>query len=99
RLPAPLRPRGILSGWDPRLRRYVHFHRKSSSGAPADIDGRRVRAEQALMRSTSDNFQAWGSPQEIVRRDDAIAPPGWDVSHAGLLAATLYTDEVYVGFL
>ncbi|MGH2530894.1 MAG: hypothetical protein ACRDJW_01185 [Thermomicrobiales bacterium] len=97
--PPPLSPLGILFGWDPRLGQYVHFHRQMTPGIPSDVDGRRVRAEAALMRSTSSNFEDWGDTEEVLRRDEQIDPPLWDFGHAGLLGAILYTDDLYIGFL
>ena len=93
----PVAPNGILFGWDPRLERYVHFHRKSGR-IPADVDGRTVRSKFAVMRSTSPDFEAWGDTQEVLSREESD-PPRWSPSHGADLAAALYTDEIYIGFV
>ena len=93
----PVAPNGILFGWDPRLERYVHFHRKGGQFR-ADVDGRQTRAKLAVMRSTSPDFDAWGDTREVLSRD-RNDPPRWNPSHGADLAAALYTDEIYIGFV
>jgi hypothetical protein len=94
----PVIPNGVLFGWDPKIQLYVLFHRKADS-IPADVDGRRVRSEPAFMRSTSRDFEHWGETQEIIKRNEQIDPPRWDPAHVGVLAAILYTEDLYIGFL
>jgi hypothetical protein len=96
----PYYPLGVLMGWDPMRRVFVHFHRKARpEGLRADVDGRTLRAEAALAMSTSADFDRWGDTIDIHLRDDKTDPPHWDIGHAGVLAATPYTGDLYVGFL
>jgi hypothetical protein len=94
----PARPNGELFGWDPRISKYVLFHPKGGY-IPADVDGRKVRSDFALLRSTSRDFEDWGESREIITRNDQIDPDRWSPSHAGTMAAILYTDDLYIGFL
>ena len=55
----PVAPNGILFGWDPRMRKFVHYHRKSES-IRADVDGRVARSRSATVRSTSDGLRPLG---------------------------------------
>ena len=88
-------PNGVLFGWDPRHERYVLYQ---SSGAmiPADVDGRTVRSNPAIMRSTSSDFVEWTDTRPAISRDKD-APPRWDFGHIGVLAGVLYTEDLYVG--
>ena len=101
----PVLPHGTIFGWDPRAERYVYFHRKGGYDpkyfAPADVDGRRVRTDHgAFVQSTSADFEHWGDTREVVRHDPAIDPPNWEPgAHLGVLAAVLYTDDLYVGVM
>ncbi len=95
----PYYPLGVLMGWDPARRRYVHFHRKVAPGLRADVDGRAVRAEAALAMSTSADFDRWEQAADVQFRDEGMDPPGWDIGHAGMLAAFPYTDDLFIGFL
>ena len=93
----PVVPNGILFGWDPRRREFVHYHRKNGRLA-ADVDGRSVRTKVAVMRTSSPDFETWGSTSEaLMRRQDD--PPRWDPSHGVDLAGVLYTDDLYIGFV
>jgi hypothetical protein len=98
RFEEPLVPNGVLFGWDPRNHQYLLIHRKSGS-INADVDGRKVRTEHAFVSSTSSDFENWGNTQEIIRRNEQMDPPKWDPSHVGVVAAVLYTENQYVGFL
>ena len=93
----PVIPNGILFGWDPRVERYVLLHRKTTK-VRADVDGRLVRQDTALVRSVSRDFGDWGETEEIPLRRETD-PPSWEPSHLSVLAAALYTDDLYVGFL
>ncbi len=93
----PVAPNGILFGWDPRIERYVHFHRKSGRQR-ADVDGRMTRRKEAVMRTESADFETWGGTREVMRRGPGD-PPNWSPSHGVDLAAALYTDDLYVGFV
>ena len=93
----PIIPNGVLFGWDPNCQRHVFFHR-TFTRVPADVDGRTVRRDGALVRSTSVDFDGWGDTQQIIGRSDTD-PPGWEPGHLGVLAALAYTEEIYVGFL
>ena len=95
----PYYPLGVLMGWDPGHRRFVHFHRKVAPGLRVDVDGRSVRAEQAQAVSTSPDFVRWEPAPDIEFRLPGVDPPGWDIGHAGMLAAFPYTDDLYLGFL
>lgn len=94
----PLIPNGELFGWDPKLRQYMLFHRKSGS-IMADVDGRKVRTEHAFVLSTSPDFESWGNTREIIKRNEKVDPPRWDPSHVGVITAILYTEKQYIGFL
>ena len=94
----PVRPNGELFGWDPRIRRYVHVHPRGRA-IPADVDGRTVRSDDGLVRSTSADFEAWGDTREIIRRNEQMDPVRWSPSHVGVLTAILYTEDLYVGAL
>ncbi len=94
----PHLPHGVLFGWDPRLQEYVIHHRKSGSRR-ADVDGREVRSELALVASTSPDFEHLGSPREIIEAHEHD-PLRWDPGgHIGVMAAMLYTEDLYVGVL
>ncbi len=93
----PVAPNGILFGWDPKKGQYVHFHRKSES-IRADVDGRFTRSRVATVRSTSKDFEEWGDTKEVIRRSESD-PPGWSPAHGVDLAAILYTEDLYVGFI
>ncbi len=93
----PVAPNGILFGWDPRMRRFVHYHRKSDS-VRADVDGRITRSRSATVRSTSEDFSGWGDTREVISKSEAD-PPGWSPAHGVDLAAVLYTEDLYVGFV
>ena len=97
RFEPPIAPNGILFGWDPRLERYVHFHRKSGRRR-ADVDGRMVRYKAAVMRTESRDFETWGGTTEVLSRQPSD-PPNWSPSHGIDLAAVLYTGDLYVGFI
>lgn len=97
RFERPVGPNGILFGWDAKLKQYVHFHRKSAT-EPADIDGRRVRRKYAIMRTTSRDFENWGNTREVMRREPTDIQ-NWSPSHGVDLAGSLYTDDLYVGFI
>lgn len=105
RFQPPVLPHGTIFGWDPSAEKYVYFHRKGSYDprdfAPADVDGRRVRTDHgSFVRSTSSDFEHWGDTRDVLRRDPAIDPPRWDPGgHLGVLAAVLYTDNLYIGAL
>ena len=88
---------GMLFGWDHHVQRYVFFHR-TFGRVSADVDGRTIRRDGALVRSTSANFEAWGDTREIVSRSESD-PPDWEPGHLGVLAAIAYTDDLYVGIL
>ena len=90
-------PNGILFGWDPRLERYVHFHRKGGR-VRADVDGRTTRRKAAVMRTESRDFETWGGTTEVLAREPGD-PPNWSPSHGVDLAAVLYTGDLYVGFV
>ncbi len=92
----PIITNGVLFGWDPNHERYVHLH-STFGRIPADVDGRDVRTQPSIMRSTSRDFIAWGDTRVAITRDDD-APPAWDFGHVGVLAAALYTEDLYVGF-
>ena len=66
---------------------------------PADVDGRKVRSDDGLVRSTSADFDTWGDTLEIIRRNDAIDSARWSPGHVGVLTAVLYTEDLYVGAL
>ena len=91
----PIAPNGILFGWDPRRREYVHYHRKSGT-MPADVDGRRVRRKYAVMRTSSPDFETWGHTDEAMAASETD-PPNWSPSHGVDLAGILYADDLYVG--
>lgn len=91
----PIAPNGILFGWDPRRREYVHYHRKSGT-MPADVDGRRVRRKYAVMRTSSPDFETWGHTEEAMAASETD-PPNWSPSHGVDLAGILYADDLYVG--
>ena len=91
----PIAPNGILFGWDPRRREYVHYHRKSGT-TPADVDGRRVRRKYAVMRTSSPDFETWGHTEEAMAASETD-PPNWSPSHGVDLAGILYADDLYVG--
>ena len=93
----PVAPNGILFGWDPRMRKFVHYHRKSQS-VRADVDGRVARSRVATVRSTSEDFSDWGDTRDVIWKSEAD-PPGWSPAHGVDLAAVLYTEELYVGFV
>lgn len=93
----PVAPNGILFGWDPRMRKFAHYHRKSQA-VRADVDGRVARSRVATVRSTSNDFVDWGDTREVVWRSEAD-PPGWSPAHGVDLAAVLYTEDLYVGFV
>ena len=93
----PVAPNGILFGWDPRMRKFVHYHRKSES-VRADVDGRVRRSRAATVRSTSEDFADWGDTREVIWKSETD-PPGWSPAHGVDLAAVLYTEELYVGFV
>ena len=93
----PVAPNGILFGWDPRMRKFAHYHRKSQS-VRADVDGRVARSRVATVRSTSEDFSDWGDTREVFWRNETD-PPGWSPAHGVDLAAVLYTDDLYVGFV
>ena len=93
----PVAPNGILFGWDPRMRKFAHYHRKSDS-VRADVDGadypqplgdRQIdqRGLRTLGRYTGGYLQERGGP------------PGWSPAHGVDLAAVLYTEDLYVGFV
>ncbi len=88
-------PNGVLFGWDPRLEQYI-FYQSSGVRIPADVDGRTVRSNPAIMRSTSADFVDWGDTRPAITRD-VDAPPRWDFGHIGVLAGVLYTEDLYVG--
>ena len=90
-------PNGILFGWDPRLERYVHYHRKSDR-VRADVDGRTTRRKAAVMRTESRDFETWGGTTEALTREPGD-PPNWSPSHGIDLAGVLYTGDLYVGFV
>ena len=90
-------PNGILFGWDPRLERYVHFHRKSARDR-ADVDDRTKRRKAAVMRTESRDFETWGETTEVLTREPGD-PPNWSPSHGIDLAGVLYTGDLYVGFI
>jgi hypothetical protein len=94
----PVRPNGELFGWDPRIRRYVLFHPEGRM-IPADVDGRMVRNDFGLVRTTSPDFETWGETVEVVRRDASMDAERWNTGHVGVLSALLYTGDLYVGFL
>ena len=91
----PIAPNGILFGWDPRRREYVHYHRKSGT-MHADVDGRRVRRKYAVMRTSSPDFETWGHTDEAMAASETD-PPNWSPSHGVDLAGILYADDLYVG--
>ena len=93
----PTVPNGVLFGWDPRHERYV-FYQSTSTRIPADVDGRTVRSNPAIMRSTSADFVGWTDTRPAISRD-ADAPPRWGFGHVGVLAGVLYTEDLYVGFI
>lgn len=93
----PVAPNGIVFGWDPRAERFVHFHRIPITER-ADVDGRRVRGEIAVVRSTSRDFTVWGDTRAVIRRDDRD-PPGWSPGEFGILTAIMYTEDIYIGIL
>ena len=90
-------PNGILFGWDPRFERYVHFHRKQAR-IRSDVDGRTSRRKTAVMRTESRDFETWGGTTEALAREPGD-PPNWSPSHGIDLAAVLYTDDLYAGFI
>ena len=90
-------PNGILFGWDPRLERYAHYHRRSDR-VRADVDGRTTRRKAAVMRTESRDFETWGGTTEALAREPGD-PPNWSPSHGIDLAGVLYTDDLYVGFV
>lgn len=93
----PISPHGVLFGWDPKIERFVHYHIRRSP-LPADVDGRFVRGERTIMRSTSPDFEHWGDTQQVIALDDHYDPPNMNVGHIGVMTAILYGD-LYVGFL
>ena len=93
----PVAPNGILFGWDPRRREFVHYHR-SDGRLAADVDGRSVRTRHAVMRTTSRDFETWGDTAVALTRGDSD-PPHWNPSHGVDLAGFLYTDDLYIGFV
>ena len=95
----PVWPNGELFGWDARNQRYVLFHHKSSGSIPLDVEGRKGHAMDAIVRSASSDFETWGETQEAFKRDPRIDPPRWEPGHLGVFAGTLYTEDLYVGFL
>lgn len=95
----PYYPLGILMGWDPMSRRFLHVHRKVADGLRVDVDGRAVRAEDGLAISTSPDFESWEHTADVAFSDPRIDPPSWDVGHPGMLAAMPYTGDLFVGFL
>jgi len=93
----PISPHGVLFGWDPKIERFVHFHIRRSP-LPADVDGRMVRGERTIVRSTSADFEHWGDTRAIITLDDRYDPPSMNVGHVGVMTAVLYGD-LYVGLL
>ena len=93
----PIAPNGILFGWDPKRREFVHYHRKDGR-ITVNIDGRSTRSRQAVMRTSSPDFETWGDTAEALARGEAD-PPNWNPSHGIDLAGLLYTDDLYVGFV
>jgi hypothetical protein len=95
-----LRANGELFGWDPKLQRYVFFTLRSHSEmVQADVDGRLVRHEDAIARITSRDFETWGDPCDLIKRDPHCDSPQWSPGHVGVMTAILYTEELYVGFI
>ena len=101
----PVLPHGTMFGCDPRIESYVYYHRKDGYNPEhfpyADVDGRKVRTEYgSFVRSTSADFEEWGDTKEVFRKDPYWDPPNWDPgSHMGVLAAVLYTEDLYIGVL
>ena len=93
----PISPHGVMFGWDPKIERFVHYHIRRAP-LPADVDGRMVRGERTIMRTTSQDFEHWGDTQPIIVLDDRFDPPNMNVGHVGVMIAVLYGD-LYVGFL
>ncbi len=85
---------GILFGWDPRRKKFAHFHRIGKQ-VPADVDGRNARSIVAVVCSTSKDFVTWGDTRDVLRAEPND-PPGWNPTH-GAFAAILYTDDLYIG--
>lgn len=90
-------PNGIFFGWDPKKRYYAQFHRKGKA-ARADVDGRMIRRRVATVRTTSSDFDHWDETVEVIRRPDD-EPSNWSLAHGVDLAAILYTEDLYVGFI
>ena len=93
----PAIPNGVLFGWDAGSGKYLLFHRQCTT-IPADVDGRQVRRDLALVRSTSLDFDAWGETEEVIGPGECD-PPRWEPGHVGVLAAFPYTEDLYLGFL
>jgi hypothetical protein len=96
--PKPLLVNGELAGWDPEIRRYVYIHRRNRGLVPADVDGRLMRDEEALVQSTSADFEQWGDTEVILRRSDDD-PPGFGVGWPGILNPIRYSQGLDIGFL
>lgn len=90
-------PNGILFGWDPRLERFAHYHRKGAR-LRVDVDGRTTRRKAAVMRTESRDFETWDGTTEALTREPGD-PLNWSPSHGIDLAGVLYTDDLYVGFV
>ena len=61
----PVAPNGVLFGWDPRRREYIHYHRKAGM-VHAEVDGRLVRKKHAVMRTASPDFENRGDTREVL---------------------------------
>ncbi len=95
RFDRPVAPNGILFGWDPLREEYVHYHRRSGK-VRADVDGRVTGSKEAVMRSSSEDFERWGNTREVLtpEPDD---PQSWNRSRSTEIAGVLYADDLYVG--
>jgi len=92
----PIVPNGVLFGWDPRRRLFVHFH-KMTVQKRADVDGRTARNDYTFVTTTSPDFEHWGNTRIMPRKIWGETPPNDPREPGSDMAGMLYTDDLYVG--
>lgn len=94
----PLVPNGVLFGWDPRRKLFVHYH-KMTVQKRADVDGRTGRSDYSFVSTTSPDFERWGNTRVMPRKIWDETPSNDPREPGSDTACILYTDDLYVGIV